>query len=143
MLAMKAAELFDKLAEHNPTMFTLEGFDEQKRAKFEQWRDESLPAVLSQFEGLLKDGHKFTGSGNTVGELGLFSTLFHIKVCWSRLLTHYLNGECVQVAAGLPLPAKLDAFYNRLAEHPKVKLCLEDKTQMGELGHYIVPAPTQ
>lgn len=125
MLACKSAEVFTEFTKVHPTMFSVEGWNDEKKAALETWATDKNKKYLDQFEDLCNDDGKFTADGNTIGELSVFHLLYHFKCC--GFLTEFTP--------------KLNKFYARLMEIEAVKKCCENKTKMGELADYVVPVP--
>merc|ERR1719362_2595185 len=106
-----------------PTLLNAQDWKKEDTQKGKEWVQGDLGKTLNQFESLCKDA-KFTTTGNTCGELHLFSTLHQIK------------------EAGATLPGGLLAFHSRLAADEKVKKCLAGESKMGQCGAFIKPFPS-
>jgi len=125
MLACKSAEVFTELTNVQPTMFTVQNWSAEKLPAYEEFKGK-FEGYLAFFEKMVTDA-KFTTTGTTVGELQLFSTLFHYDACGFKTI-----GD---------LPVGVKAFYERLLAHPAVAKCVANKTAFGELANYVVPVP--
>jgi len=122
MLACKAAEVFTELTKSHSTMSSIKTWSEDKTEKAKEFLVQ-YDTYLAQFDALCKDG-KFTTTGTTVGEIHLFSLLFH--------------SESVKFGT---MPAGLAAFYARMLAIPAVAKCCNNETKFGKLGDYLVPLP--
>ena len=127
MLACKSAEVFTEFAGKQPTMFSVEGWNQEKAAALAEWKEKCQSSYLSMFDKLCSAEGKFSSSGTTVGELHLFSLLFHMQAC-----------GCFPIDS---LPDNLQAFYRRLRALPAVARCCEGGTPMGQQADYVVPVP--
>lgn len=122
MLACKSAEVFTEIAKSHPMFFNKDQWTEERTESLKKFQSGPLEKYLAEFEALCNDSGKFTQEGDTIGELFVFSNLYHLA-----------DSE------HLPkLPPKLQKFYDRLLAIPAVKNCCEDKTRMGVLANPVV-----
>jgi len=125
MLACKAAEVFGEFTKVQPTMMNVKDWNADK-AKALAEATPKLDGHLEAFEKLCDDDGKITKIGKTtVGELHLFSLLYHMKSCKFKS----------------EFSGKLEKFYSRIAELDGVKNVVDNKTKMGELADYVVAVP--
>lgn len=110
-----------------PTAFTVEKFKEAGNVK--EFNEVTKPAALAQIgkfdKWLLPAGDRFTGSGQTLGEIELWCKLYMIS-----------NGSIPEVAGG-----KLEPFFKRMSALPGIKKVLAGESKLGLLHDYLVPMP--
>lgn len=125
MLACKAAELFSELTTKGPTALTVDKYDKAKYEEFKKW-EPGAREYLNKFERLCSANGTFTSSGQTSGEIALWSFLHQGSACG------FVKFE------SLP---KLKKFFTRMEALPGIAKVLAGKSQMGEMIDYAAAIP--
>jgi len=124
-LAGMTADLIKKVFAICPTMFTVESFDDAKKAAYAEQRAGILEYLDKYKPMLLPAGDRFTESGLTYGEVDLFAKL---NCCVTGCFPEIMEGP-------------LAAFCKRMEEVPGIKKVLAGETQFGSLPAYLIPMP--
>eukprot|EP01060_Flectonema_neradi_P002375 TRINITY_DN11452_c0_g3_i2.p1 TRINITY_DN11452_c0_g3~~TRINITY_DN11452_c0_g3_i2.p1 ORF type:complete len:213 (+),score=50.53 TRINITY_DN11452_c0_g3_i2:46-684(+) len=93
-----------------------------KEALSKMW-SEWMPNKLKPIENYIQHEDRFTESGTTIGELGLFASL-HLLVL--------LHDDILDATP------KLSAFYKRVLSLPATKKVLNGESKMGTIQQYLV-----